>query len=75
MKRKLQSTRIKYDPTLEELNSFQALQTAFQLPTFLYYFDPTRKLYIDLDILKKFGFTIIIYYLEGDLDEEVRIKV
>ena len=66
---------MKYDPTPEELNSFQALQAAFQLPTFLYHFDPTRKLYIDLDASKRFGFAAMIYHMEGDPDEGVRTKV
>lgn len=68
LKRKLQSTRLKYVPTFEERESFRILQEAFELPIFLYHFDPTRKLYIDLDASKQYGFAAIIYHVEGDPD-------
>ena len=36
---------------------------------FLIYFDPIRKLYINLDASKEFGFAVIIYYIEGDPED------
>ena len=70
LRRKLQSTKLRYDPTPEERESFRLLQEAFELPTFLYHFDPTRKLYLDLDASKQFGFAAIIYHVDGDPDKD-----
>ena len=32
----------------------------------LYYHNPTKQLYIDLDISKEFGFRVYIYYIKED---------
>ena len=51
---------------MSEIDSFQDLQSTFSSPTFLIYFDLTRRLYIDLDASKEQGFTAIIYYVAKD---------
>ena len=38
----------------------------FTKPTFLYYFDPRRQLYINVNASKRFGFSIMIYYVKRD---------
>ena len=50
--RKRLSTRLQYQPTLEELEAFRDLQDAFKSPTFLVHYDRHRQLYVDLDASK-----------------------
>ena len=55
------------NPTEEEILSFKVIQKAFANPIFLVHFSPMRKLYIDLDISKKWGFAAIVYYVKDDI--------
>lgn len=57
-----------YEPTEAELQAFKDLQEAFSSPTFLVHFDPSRRLYIDLDASKEWGFAAMIYHVIGDPD-------
>ena len=40
----------------------------FNSPIFLIYFNPSRKLFINLDTSRKWDLKIIIYYIKGPLD-------
>lgn len=66
--RKRQSGSSLYEPTVIEIRSFKDLQEAFSSPTFLIHFDSSRRLYIDLDASKEWGFAAIIYHVKGDPD-------
>ena len=68
--RKRQSTQLKVaDPTPEEISAFNQLQDVFAGPTFLVHFDPERRLFIDLDASKRWGFAAMIYHVVGDPEE------
>ena len=56
-----------YDPTTEEVLAFKDLQDAFRSPRFLVHFSPKRRLYVDLDASKSWGFAAIIYHVKGDI--------
>ena len=47
--------------------AFKTLQKLLSRPSFLYYFDDTADLYIDLDASKVYGFGAIVYHLKGEL--------
>ena len=66
--RKRETNASQYDPTESELHSFRDLQNAFSSPTFLIHFDPSRRLYIDLDASKEWGFAAMIYHVKNDPD-------
>ena len=68
--RKRQSGASHYEPTVAEIKSFQDLQGAFASPTFLIHFDPTRKLYIDLDASKEWGFAAMMYHVAKDPEKD-----
>ena len=68
--RKRQSNGIAYEPTATELESFRDLQNAFATPSFLVHFDPTRKLYVDLDASKEMGYAAMIYHVNGVTNTE-----
>lgn len=40
------------DPTVTELESIKALQSYFQKKSFLYYFDPSQPLFININFSK-----------------------
>ena len=67
--RKRQSGSSFYEPTEAEIRAFKDLQGAFASPTFLIHFDPSRKLYIDLDASKEWGFAAMIYHVVDDPEE------
>lgn len=64
--RKRHSSSSYYEPTEAEVKAFQDLQEAFSSPTFLIHFDPSRRLYIDLDASKEWGFATMIYHVAKD---------
>ena len=65
--RKRQSTALRItDPTLDKIQAYRYLQKAFISPIFLTYYNRSRRLYIDLNALKRQGFTTIIYHINGD---------
>ena len=64
--RKQQSSTSCYDPTEAEVKAFKDLQEAFASPTFLVHYDSSRKLYIDLDASKEWGFAVMIYHVVND---------
>ena len=47
--------------------AFETLQKLLSSPSFLYYFDDTADLYIDLDASKAYGFGAMVYHLKGEL--------
>jgi len=60
-----QRTRVSLDdPALRE--SFNAIQSQFKDPHFLWHFDPTRPTYYDVDASHEFGFGCMIYMVKGD---------
>ena len=69
-KRKRQSAQLHYDPTEREISAFQDLQNAFRVPTFLAHFDRKRKLYIDIDASKVWGFAAMIYHSQTKDDDQ-----
>ena len=58
------------DPIPSEETAFRTLQRTLSKPLFLAYFDGKRPLYINLDTSKVFGFGAIIYYIDGELNNE-----
>lgn len=54
------------DPTPSELQSFEALQSHFQKPSFLHHLDPCRPLFVDVDSSKQYGHGAILYHVLGD---------
>ena len=50
------------DPSLAELESFNALQQAFAKTSFLIHFDHTRTLFINMDASKEFGIGAVIFH-------------
>ncbi|KAA6411119.1 MAG: reverse transcriptase [Lasallia pustulata] len=67
-KRAAHSTRL-VEPTDKERASFNCLQGILSKGGFLHYFDSSRRLYIDLDSLKR-GVGVIVYHVKGDPDPE-----
>lgn len=53
-------------PSEEEIQSYENLQKAFANPVFLIHYDQTRRMYIDLDASKRWGFAAMIYHVKGD---------
>lgn len=58
--------RTSMDPTPEEMTAFTTLQRLFEKPTFLAHFDPAKRLYIDIDVSKQYGFGGVVYHVDGD---------
>ena len=58
------------------MQSFRDLKNAFRSPTFLAHYDRKRKLLVDLDSSKSWGFAGMVYHVEGDPDGDFpRTKV
>ena len=65
--RKSYSSRTKLSmPNAKEIASFTTLQSLLSRPSYLTHFDPERRLYIDLDASKQFGFGAMAYHTKGD---------
>ena len=56
-------------PTSEKLHFFHILQKLFAEPTFLCHFDSECCLYIDVDAFKQYGFSAVIYHVDGNPDD------
>ena len=54
------------EATNDEISAFNHLQEVFRKPTFLAHFDAGRRLYIDLDASKAYGFGVVAYHTAGD---------
>lgn len=67
--RKRSSMQLRYEPTKEEIAAFQDLQDAFRSPTFLVHYDRKRKLHIDIDASKVWGFAAMVYHVRGEKEE------
>ena len=67
--RKRCSTSLHYDPTPDEIAAFQDLQNAFRSPTFLAHFDRKRKLHVDIDASKVWGFAAMVYHVKDTSSE------
>lgn len=52
---------------------YKELQKVFRSPVFLVYYDPARRLHIDLDSSKSWGFAAIVYYVKGDPEINVLV--
>ena len=59
-----------YEPSPEEMSAFQDLQDAFRAPTFLVHFDRKRKLYVDIDASKVWGFAAMVYHAQDEESPE-----
>ena len=70
--RKRSSAQLHYDPTEEEIAAFHDLQDAFRAPTFLAHFDRKRKLHIDIDASKVWGFAAMVYHVRNEKDAPSR---
>ena len=57
------------NPTAAEHTSFKALQDLLSTPTYLVHFDPSRRLYADIDASKAFGIGIVVYHVKDDGSE------
>ena len=53
-------------PTEQEIASFETLQGLLSKPTYLVHFSPIWWLYIDINSLKAFGISAIIYHVKGN---------
>ncbi len=58
------------EPTSSEKASFDSLQSALAQPTLLAHFDPGRRLWIDLDASKEFGFGAVIFHVKEGIKLE-----
>ena len=54
------------DPTRQEIQAYRMLQKLFARPGILTHFDPSVKLYIDLDASQELGFGAYAYHLKDD---------
>ena len=52
--------------TPRELDAFHHLQSMFKHPTVLIHFDPKRRLYIDIDASKEWGFGASVYHCKDE---------
>ena len=59
-----------YDPSPNEIDSFNQLQGAFSRASFLVHFNKKRQLYIDVDASKERGFGVMIYHSRALQDPE-----
>ena len=57
------------NPTPAELESFKALQDLLANPQYLVHFDPTRRLYADVDASKAFGIGAVVYHVKDDASD------
>ena len=73
--RKRTSMKMHYEPSPVELAAFHDLQNAFKSPTFLMHFDRKRKLYVDIDASKVWGFAAMIYHAKNDTSMPARTDV
>ena len=64
--RKAYSRTAVFQPTPEELESFDLLQKVLTSETYLHHRDPARQLYIDLDASKRYGFGVVVYHVRDD---------
>ena len=55
------------EPITREIQSFKALQNILIQPIYLVYLDINRRLFMDLDVSKQFGFGVMVYHVK-DLD-------
>ena len=53
-------------PTPAEVESWKSLQELLSNPQYLVHFDPSRRLYADVDASKAFGFGAVIYHVKDD---------
>ena len=51
-----------------ELKAFKTLQRLLSTLTYLVHFDPARRLYIDVDASKVYGFGSLFHHVKGDQD-------
>ena len=49
----------------KKLKSFRDIQNVFRKKSYLIHFELIRSLFVNIDVLKKHGFTTMIYYLKS----------
>ena len=71
--RKKQSTQLKiFDLTSKKTKFFNQLQKTFVDFIFFIYFDFNRRLYIDLNVFKRWSFVVIVYHVLKNSIENVK---
>ena len=69
--RKRQSTQLKLaNSTSKKMKVFRRLQQVFAESTFLTHFDSNRRLFIDLNVFKKWDFAAMIYHVVKNLEKD-----
>ena len=70
--RRRQFTQLKiFDFTVEKVDVFDKLQDAFADFTFLIHFDFNRRLYVNLNVFKRWEFVVMIYHVIDDSKKNV----
>ena len=64
--RKKVAVNARYEPNELEIAAFKDLQKAFTSSTFLTHYNKLRRLYVDLDASKQWGFAAMIYHVLDD---------
>jgi hypothetical protein len=49
-----------------EIDSFNVLQNIFRYSEFLYYSNPDRYFYLDIDVFKEHDFGVMLYYIKNN---------
>ena len=60
--------------TIEKLIFFRQLQNVFSTSIFLIHFNSNRQLYIDFDVLKRWNFVVMIYYVACDSSNSINVS-
>ncbi|RFU24802.1 hypothetical protein B7463_g11538, partial [Scytalidium lignicola] len=63
------------EPTAKEKKAFDILQFILSKPTYLAHLNPNRRLYIDLDASKEYGFGAVAYHVKGDEVQDPKDKL
>ena len=56
-------------PSPTELEAFHHLQSQFARPSMSVHYDPLRRLYIDMDASKEFGFGVMAYHTKTETEK------
>jgi len=60
------------EPNPAEIASFETLQSLLSKPSYLVHFDSAKRLYIDLDASKSFGFGAMIYHTKEEVHTNIK---
>ncbi len=53
--------------TKKKLESFKTIQNIFSKSNFLIYYNPSRRLFVNINKSKKFDITVIIYHVKNEI--------